>query len=197
MLDFLKRIDVDLFLFLNRHNNSFFDFCFYWISHKWIWIPFYAFLLYLLIKEQKHRTWFVLIFIALAITISDQISSTFLKEHFMRFRPCHDSSISSKVHLVNNYCGGSYGFVSSHAANAFALAAFFSRLFKNNNSGLTYTLWIWAAVVSYSRIYLGVHFPGDILGGAIVGVFSGFVAFACYRKLILKFPRKKYQNTQH
>ncbi len=195
MLDFLKRIDVDLFLILNGHNNSFFDFCFYWISDKWIWIPFYGFLLFLVIKEKKQHTWFVLIFIALAITLSDQISSAIIKEHIMRLRPCHDPEISSKIHLVNGYCGGTYGFVSSHAANVFALATFFSGFLKNKYSGLLKVLWIWAAIVSYSRIYLGVHFPGDVLGGVFVGVISGFVAIYGYQKLIHKLPQDKFQKS--
>ncbi len=196
MIEGLINLDKELLLFFNHLNNSFLDFLFFWISDKWIWIPFYAFLAWYVYQSEKKLFLIVLVFIAVAITLSDQIASSLIKEHVMRLRPCHDPSISFSVHLVNNYCGGMYGFVSSHAANVFALATFLAGLFKRRYLFLQRTLWIWAVVVSFSRIYLGAHYPGDILGGAIVGIFSGYVSERSYLAFITYIAKRKNNSDQ-
>jgi undecaprenyl-diphosphatase len=182
MLEGLKNLDTELLLFFNHLNTPFLDFVFYWVSDKWIWIPFYIYLAWLVYKNDSAHFFIVLIFIAAAITISDQIASGFLKEYVMRLRPCHDPAISSQIHLVNEYCGGQYGFVSSHAANTFALTAFITRLFSGKKFQLRKVIWFWAAIVSFSRIYLGSHFPGDVVCGAALGIATGyFVAYFYFR----------------
>lgn len=93
----------------------------------------------------------------------------------MRLRPCHNPEIADLVHTVNDSCGGKYGFVSSHAANTFALATFIGLVLKNHLKWMFLFMLIWATVVSYSRIYLGVHYPGDVLGGALLGSIIGFL----------------------
>ncbi len=98
----------------------------------------------------------------------------------MRLRPCHDPSIAADVHLVNGYCGGMYGFVSAHASNAFALYSFLFFLFRKKNKKLQRIILGWAILVSYSRIYLGAHFPGDVFGGALLGFMLGFITWKMY-----------------
>ncbi len=186
MIESLKNLDAALLLFINHLNNPVLDFIFYWISDKWVWIPFYAFLAFKVYKNNPGHFFIVLVFIAAAITLSDQISSSVIKVNTMRLRPCHDPTIASQVHLVNNYCGGQFGFVSSHAANVFALTSFLAILFRPKYRLLMKCLWIWAIVVSFSRIYLGVHFPGDVIGGAFLGILIGWLLGRIYITLILK-----------
>src|SRR5689334_19117260 len=123
-LESLKEIDTQLFLFLNSLHNSFFDVVMYWVSDKIFWFPFYGWLFYLMIKAFKFDSISLLVFMALTIVLSDQISSGIIKPMFLRFRPCHDPLIGHLVHLSKKGCGGNYGFVSSHAANAFAMATY-------------------------------------------------------------------------
>lgn len=177
MIETLRNTDTALFLFLNGKHNAFFDMLMWWVSYKYTWIPLYALLLVLVWKKVKIKTPLVLLSIALLILISDQISVHFFKNFFERYRPCHNLLIKDKVHLVDG-CGGMYGFVSSHAANTFALAVFLSLLFKNN--WFTVFLLFGAGLTSYSRIYLGVHYPLDILFGAILGCVAGVTIFMLF-----------------
>ncbi|MDF2436895.1 MAG: bcrC [Bacteroidota bacterium] len=178
-IDKIKEIDTQLFLFLNSHHNMFFDTLMYWMSYKFFWIPLYAFFLFLVWKHFNKRTWLVAIAAALVIVMSDQISVHAFKDVFLRYRPCHNLLIQSQVH-VNGSCGGTYGFISSHAANCFALAMFLSLLFYNRIKYFGISVFIWAAIVSYSRIYNGVHYPADIAGGAIVGMGIGAVVYKLF-----------------
>ncbi len=118
----------------------------------------------------------------LVIVLSDQISVHAFKQVFLRYRPCHNLLLQAQVHL-NDGCGGMYGFVSSHAANTFALAMFLSLLFKNKIKYFGLAIFVWAAFVSYSRIYNGVHYPADIACGAILGMGIGIVVFKIYQLL--------------
>lgn len=171
-------------------HNSFFDFLMYWISYKLTWIPFYLFLLALVIKHYKLRTLDILVFVALLITLSDQLTVHCFKDVFHRLRPCHDPVIKDLVHLVNGECGGSFGFVSSHAANSFAICFFVIQILGKKIKYLTRGMIIWAAVISYSRIYLGVHYPFDVFCGALLGILVGYSvgkAFNWYfQKCVLK-----------
>jgi undecaprenyl-diphosphatase len=189
LLEQLKNIDTQVFLSLNRHHNSFFDPLFYYISERFIWIPLYIYLLYLIIKKYKRDTIYIVLGVIALIVLSDQIS-VLIKNNVQRLRPCHEMALKDLIHLFNNKCGGQYGFISSHASNAFGIAVFVSCLFKNRN--WTIFLLSWATIVSFSRIYLGAHYPGDIIGGWILGT---TLALLIYFLLIKLFP-KKFDSTK-
>ena len=115
--------------------------------------------------------------VIIIITISDQVSVHAFKNVFLRFRPCHDPELEGLVHIVNGKCGGEFGFYSSHASNHFALAVFLSFIFRGRLRFFTPVILLWAGVISYSRIYLGVHFPFDVLAGAIAGTVIGMLGY--------------------
>ena len=163
--------DKSIFLFLNNLGSTPFDQLWIMISATWIWVPLYVIFLYLLFKTFKLRSLiFILIFIALGVTVSDQLAGIF-KTGILRLRPCHDPTLTGLMRAVK--CGGQFGFYSSHAANTFFIATFMSLLLYKKFKFLPYFLFVWAIVVSYSRIYLGVHFPLDILMGSLMGFFTG------------------------
>lgn len=169
MIEFIKHIDTQLFLFLNGINSPFLDQMMYWISERYTWFPFYLILLIVLFKQFKIKGFYILLFVAVLIALSDKISVILFKDYFQRYRPCYNENIKQMVHLLNNNCGGQYGFVSSHASNTFALAVFLGGFFNHFYKYSRTLLLCWAAIVSYSRIYLGVHYPLDIIGGALLG----------------------------
>lgn len=170
MLEYLMQIDLDLFLFLNGLNAPWLDPVMYWVSDKYFWIPFYAVLLWFVYKHYGWKnTLLILLFIVLLITLTDQITG-FMKSYFQRFRPSRDETLEGLVHTVKGYRGGRFGFVSSHAANSIALALFMIHLLKIRVRKIVPVLLLYAFLNSYSRIYLGVHYPGDILGGLMVGI---------------------------
>lgn len=179
MLEYLNNLDVSLFLFINGFHNSLFDQIMLFVSAKFFWIPLYLILLFFIIKEYKAKALLILVFIFLLILISDQLSVHAFKNVFQRLRPCHSENLQLVVHMVAG-CGGQYGFVSSHAMNSFALAAFVGALLSNYK-WIPWMLYGWAGLTIYSRVYLGVHYPGDVIAGAILGMVVGFILFFLYR----------------
>jgi undecaprenyl-diphosphatase len=162
-------------------HNGFFDVVMYWFSNKVIWIPLYIYFFFLAFKNVGNKIWLVIIASTLLILLSDQVSVHAFKNIFLRYRPCHNLLIQTKVHLLNGHCGGTYGFVSSHASNTFALAMFLTLLFKDYIKYFGIFIFAWASIVSYSRIYSGVHYPADVAVGAIVGMGIGVVVFKIYQ----------------
>jgi undecaprenyl-diphosphatase len=174
MIETLEQVDRQWLLWLNGHHSPFLDQLMFFVSGKVEWIPLYAFLLAVIIWKYRWKSVWIILAVIVLITLSDQVSNL-LKSGVKRFRPCKDPEIGNLVHLVNNYCRSSYGFVSGHAANSFALATFVSLLFRKK--WVTVCMIIWAAVVSYSRIYLGVHYPGDVICGALIGILLASIVF--------------------
>ena len=185
MLEFLKHIDEGLFLFFNGMHNSAFDFIMHWITWQQTWYPFYLLLIIWMIWRYKQKAIIPILMIILAITVSDQFTSSFMKPYFERPRPCYDPSIGHLVHVVDG-CGGPFGFASSHAANAFALVTLLYLFFKPK-TGYASIIFAWACLVSYSRIYVGVHYPGDVAVGALVGYLIGRMLYYLYLKLPSKY----------
>ncbi len=181
-IDSIKDIDTQLFLFINSKHTSFFDFLMYWASNKFAWIPLYLFFAYLTFRHFGKRIWLVLLAALLLILLSDQLSNHLFKNNFLRYRPCHNLLIQAQIHL-NGDCGGTYGFVSSHAANTFALAMFLCRLFYKRIKYFGVYIFMWASFVSFSRIYNGVHYPADVAVGALLGMCIGALVFNWYQNI--------------
>jgi undecaprenyl-diphosphatase len=181
MLDIFNQIDIQILLFLNGQYHPVIDAVMISLTKTMTWVPLYAYFVFLIYKKYTKSTWKYLVLISLIIIASDQISSSLLKPIVKRLRPCHQSEIAPKLHVPNG-CGGQYGFVSSHAANTFAAATFLT-LVLNPVFGLVVLIFLWATIVSYTRIYLGVHFPFDILGGAVIGIFSAYLITNIFNKI--------------
>ncbi len=175
MIEFLDQIDKELLLALNNSYPTFWNVIMFTISGKLIWIPFYATILYLSIYHWKKQSWIIILGLILSIVFADQIASGLFKNLIQRPRPTHALDISHLVVVVNGYRGGNYGFVSSHASNSFVLAMLTSLLFRNRI--YTISTFVWMFIVCYSRIYLGVHYPGDIIGGMLVGTLVASVIY--------------------
>lgn len=168
-LDSLVRIDSDLLLAINGVHSRFFDFFMPVCTDKLVWIPLYLSLLYVLFRNMSFKTaMFCLVCIALAAGLADVISSKALRFAVMRLRPSNlENELHELVHIVDGYRGGRYGFPSSHAANTFSLAVFMVCLYRCRV--ISFFMVFWALLNCYTRLYLGVHYPGDILAGAVLG----------------------------
>lgn len=165
----LSDIDARLLLIVNGAHSPFFDSVMWCISGRWIWVPFYAVLAYLLFRRMSwKRASICLVTIGLIILAADQTCATLIRSEIGRLRPANlNNPLSSFVHVVNGYRGGRYGFPSCHAANTFALAVFMSLVIRHK--WFTVMMFSWAFIVSYSRMYLGVHYFGDLFCGATIG----------------------------
>lgn len=175
MIDSFSSWDTKLFFLVNSLNASWLNPVMVFFSGQLIWLPLIAFILYFSFREfSKKQLLLFLLFLFFAIIASDVTSSYILKNVFKRLRPCRIEDVKLLMNSFGQKCGGRFGFVSSHAANSFAILTF-SFLTLKTLKGPFYLIWIIPVIVSFSRIYLGVHFPGDILGGAFIGVCWGII----------------------
>ena len=180
----------ELFFLLNGSDFIFLDNLMWTITGRWVWIPLYAFVLFMIFwKTPKKEAFLIMLCLIAVVVICDQFSASFTRPYFARFRPAQHPDFGELVQLVNGLRGGRYGFISSHATNTFGFAVFVSLLFKYR--WLTVVLLSWALVKSYSRIYLGLHFPADFLGGVLAGaLIGGAMYWLCItlRQKLFRYP---------
>lgn len=191
-MESLSTIDSDLFLFLNGLHAAWLDKVMTLITDMWVWMPFYLLLIYWVVKQYGKRCWWVFLAIGIVVLCSDQLSAHVCKPLFQRLRPCYNPDLQDLIYLPKGMAGGRYGFVSSHAANTFAIAAFLTPALCNSRPWPAITLYLWAFISSYSRIYIGYHYPGDIICGAILGLLVGMIIW----KLFQIVQRKVWKSKQ-
>ena len=179
MLDYLNDIDTEALLAINGWHGTFQDALWWMVSAKWASALLLVALIWILLHQNRRHALLVLAMLVLAFALADQISSGLIKHLVERLRPTREPSLDNMIHIVNDYRGGMFGFVSSHAANSFAASTLIALIMRHRL--VTFSLFTWALLQCYSRVYLGVHYPGDILGGIVVGVLVGWLVWRLMR----------------
>ncbi|MCL6260275.1 phosphatase PAP2 family protein [Aquiflexum sp. TKW24L] len=179
MLEKISEWDEALFLWLNQYHVDFLDPIMYFFTQTYPWIPLYIFLIFLVWKAHGKQGWWVILGVLLSVLLADQITSALMKPFFERLRPCHEVILNGMIHNYGK-CGGMYGFASSHAANSFAVA---TAMYLGLSVRFPTVKWLflWAVLFSYTRIYLGVHYPGDVLVGGLVGILCGLASYHLFQ----------------
>ena len=184
-LNWLNELDSFIFFKINTvYTSSFFDALFPWYREGNTWIPLYLFLILFIIVNFKKSALQWIIFVIITLLLTDQLSSSIVKPFFERLRPCADPNLMNKVRLLLNHCSGGFSFTSSHATNHFGFAVFIIMTLGHIFRKWKYLFLIWAASVSYGQIYVGVHYPFDILGGAMLGSTIGWLTASFYIRRI-------------
>ncbi|HWB62813.1 MAG TPA: phosphatase PAP2 family protein [Chitinophagales bacterium] len=187
MIETLRHYDRLIFYFINQQCASpVLDFLCPILREKLTWAPLYVIIAFFFFKTYKRNIWVLLAFAGLTILLSDQISSSLIKPYFHRLRPCNSPALMASVRLVIAHCGNGYSFVSSHAANHFAIATFICAFVKNKRLYVP-LLMLWAAAVSLSQVYVGVHYPIDVACGALLGIIIGYYTSIGAKKVMERF----------
>ena len=183
LLSMLKAMDTMVFLTVNSHHNAYFDSVMWLVSGKLIWVPMYVSLFFVLLKNYSYKVVFaILLAIGVVILFTDSFTAQVIRPWVCRLRPSNlDNPMSSMVHIVAGYRGGAYGFPSNHASNTWGLAFFITFLFRRYK--LTFFFFLWALLVCYSRMYLGVHYFGDLLIGGLLALAGASIVFYVFRKV--------------
>lgn len=193
-IDQLISFDRSIFLFLNGSDSTFLDGIFLSITKTSTWMPFFLCMLYIVIKNNNARRCLILLGLTVLLVVAtDQFSSGLCKPFFHRLRPSHDPSMENLVDLVNGHKSGLYSFISGHATNTFAIAVYFSLIFRNKMT--TAVLFSWAFLASYSRIYLGLHYPGDIIAGAISGSLIGLIFYYIFNLFVKRYTSHRVNSS--
>ncbi|WP_114752442.1 phosphatase PAP2 family protein [Pleomorphovibrio marinus] len=192
MIEKLREWDESLFLWLNAQRLDVLDPVMNTLTGRYIWIPLYLLIIFMLIRTYGQTGVWYTGGLLLLIFLADQSTSSVMKPYFERLRPCHDPRWEG---MINNYsgCGGMYGFASSHASNTFALAMYLW-LIGREKLPLFSWMFLWAAIISYTRVYLGVHYPADILVGAMVGMLAGLITYYAISFMMIKARREKVES---
>ena len=185
-METLSNIDSDLFLFLNGLHTSWLDKVMIAVTQMWVWVPIYLLLIYWTVKQYGKRCWWIFLAVGIVVLCSDQLSAHVCKPFFQRLRPCYNPDLQNLIYLPKGMAGGKYGFVSSHATNTFAVATFLTAALCKKQNWIGVVLYLWAFVSSYSRIYLGFHYPGDILCGALLGILIGLILWKVFQLTVVK-----------
>jgi undecaprenyl-diphosphatase len=193
LLQQLMELDRRLLVWLNGFHTDWLDPVMYYTSQTLFWLPLYLYLVWLMVKDFRKECWVPLIGIGITILITDQVTASIMKPYFARLRPSQEPALQGIVHLVRDYngeiyTGGLYGFASSHSSNTFGTATFFTLLFRTKRPWIKW-LFLWAAAMTYTRIYLGAHYPGDILVGGLIGVTGGYIGFKIFQWIKSKIDR--------
>ena len=194
MIDSLLDWDTSLFLFLNGLGSPSFDALWMMITHKASNFVVYIILLLWYYRSKGYKSaLFLLLAAGALILVTDQVTNMF-KYGFERLRPCHNPEIQEFMRIVKKSCGGLYGYFSGHASNSFALATFFSFLFREKFPKIKYLLFFIAALIAYSRIYIGVHYPLDVFSGATFGFFWSLLFYKIATKLYNRYFSEGFFN---
>jgi undecaprenyl-diphosphatase len=192
-METLSNIDSDLFLFLNGLHIDWLDKVMVLITDMWAWFPLYLLLIYWTVKQYGKRCWWIFLAVGIVVLCTDQLASHVCKPVFQRLRPCYNPDFQDLIYLPKGLAGGKYGFVSSHAANTFGVAAFLTPALQKYRPWAAIVLYFWAFISSYSRIYIGYHYPGDILCGAILGILIGLILWKVFQLTIIEKVWKSEQ----
>lgn len=185
-MEALGTLDERFFLFLNGLHTDWMDKVMIAVTQMWVWLPLYLLMIYWTVKQYGKRCWWIFIALGIVVLCSDQLSAHVCKPLFQRLRPCYNVDLQDLIYLPKGMAGGKYGFVSSHAANTFAIAAFMTAALRKNRAWVGIVLYLWAFISSYSRIYLGFHYPGDIFCGAVLGILVGLIFWKVFQLVLLK-----------
>lgn len=185
-MESLLYYDQQIFFFINRQlSNPAFDFIMPYVRERDFWIPLYVLLVFYFVRLLKKWSWVALVTAAITVVITDQLSSSLLKPWIARLRPCNDPSLAEQVQLIVN-CGSGFSFVSSHAANHFGIACFLIVMLQHRLKWILPVALFWAALVSFAQVYVGVHYPLDVICGGLLGVAIGILAGKICKGILIK-----------